>query len=637
MMNDPAQPQRLDRTGSLRSFFTAGNGRLLRHSFLIAFLLVSGGLLTSGAVELTFRYDESVRSIRLLQQEMADGAASKIQQYIDSITQQLEMVSQTPELVTEGITESYTFLLHKLLRVSPAITTVTLLDIKGHEQLRLSRVDMVNQNKSPDDVSDQALVQAKTGASFFGPVYFVRQSEPYMHIAVPIELFAGEVIGVLMAEVNLTYIWEVISRIKVGQAGYAYVVSPEGDLIAHPDISLALQMQNLKHLSQVQEALSGRPSPSTQPNLQGEDVYTTHAPIPNLGWVVLVERLGEEAYGPLYASLMRLGFLLVLGIGIAGVASWGVVRRVLRPIDELRWGAEAFGAGALHHRITVETGDELQMLAETFNHMAEQLQAAHANLEHQVEVRTAELARSVAELELVSQHKSRFLAHMSHELRTPLNAIVGYTELMLDNAFGDIPDEARENLERVEQNSNHLLGLINAVLDFSRIEAGGYTLSIAEYSLRDLIESTVVALEHAAAAKQLTVTVTIPSELPIGRGDERRLAQVWYNLVGNAITYTDAGGDIGIEAAVLEGGVFRVAVTDTGPGIAPEDQARIFDPFEQAHASPTRVQSGTGLGLAICRTIIELHGGSIGVSSTPGQGATFWCTFPVRTADEKEL
>ena len=211
-------------------------------------------------------------------------------------------LSCIPEIVTEGITDSYNFLLHKLLRVAPAVTTVTLLDIKGQEKLRLSRVEMIDQNDVPDRFTDQAIVQAKTGASFFGPVYFVRDSEPYMRIAVPIELFAGEVIGVLMAEVNLKYIWDVISSIYVSEMGYAYVVSSEGDLIAHPDISLVLQMQNLTHLRQVQGALSGLPAPSTQRNLQGQDVYTTHASIPKLGWVVFVERLEAEAYGPLYAS-----------------------------------------------------------------------------------------------------------------------------------------------------------------------------------------------------------------------------------------------------------------------------------------------------------------------------------------------
>ena len=636
-MHDDAKPYRFARTWSLRSFFVRGDGRLLQRAFLTAFLLVSGGLVTSGGGELIFRYQESVASIRLLQQEMAESAAFKIQQYIESITQQLEMVSQTPELVTEGITDSYQFLLEKLLRVAPAITTVTLLDIKGREKLRLSRLAIAEQHMPPKDVANRVLARVKTGGLFFGPVYFVRHSEPYMRIATPIELFAGEVVGALIAEVNLTHIWHVIAGIHVGKTGYAYVVSLTGDLIAHADMSLALQMLNLQHLSQVRRALNGQSDLSIQQNLQGEAVYATHASISNLGWVVLVERLGSEAYGPLYASLMRLGCLLVLGVGIAGAASWQVVRRVLRPIEELRRGAEQLGASMLHHRIRVATGDELQLLAETLNRMAEQLQISYASLEQQVEARTEDLARTVAELEIVSQHKSRFLAHMSHELRTPLNAIVGYTELMLDNAYGEIPSEARENLQRIERSSRHLLGLINAVLDFSRIEAGRYALSISAYSLRDLIETAAVALENTATAKGLTLTVAGLDELPMGWGDERRLAQVWFNLVGNAIAYTEAGGHIGIEATVAEGDFFRVAVTDTGPGIAPEDQDRIFEPFEQAHASPTRVQSGTGLGLAICRQIMDMHSGSIGVISTPGQGSTFWCVFPIRIADQKEL
>jgi signal transduction histidine kinase len=297
-------------------------------------------------------------------------------------------------------------------------------------------------------------------------------------------------------------------------------------------------------------------------------------------------------------------------------------------MEELRLGVEKLGAGDLHHRIHLQTGDELQMLADAFNRMAEQLQASHTELELKVEGRTQELARSLADLEIVSQHKSRFLAHMSHEVRTPLHAIVGYTQSILDNIYGEIPEKVRESLGRVHYSSNHLLQLITDVLDISRIEAGRYELSIAEYSLLSIVKTVVIAVENLAAAKQLTVRVTAASNLPIGQGDESRLTQVLLNLVGNAITYTESG-EIGIEVSVSEG-LYTLRVTDTGPGIAPEDQQRIFKAFEQAHASPERVRSGAGLGLAISKTIIELHCGRIGVKSRLGKGSTFWCTFPVR-------
>src|SRR5205814_9815947 len=169
-----------------------------------------------------------------------------------------------------------------------------------------SRVEVTRPEDLGDRSSAEAFVQARGGTSFFSPVYFVRQSEPYMHIAVPIEPFAGEVIGVLIAEVNLKYIWEVISQIKVGQTGYAYVVSREGDLIAHPDISLVLQKQNLKNLGQVQAALARAPGPfGAQPNLFGRQVFSAYATIPDLRWAVLVERPATEAYAPLVASIFR--------------------------------------------------------------------------------------------------------------------------------------------------------------------------------------------------------------------------------------------------------------------------------------------------------------------------------------------
>ena len=240
------------------------SGRLLRRTFLIALFVVSSGLLISGAVELAFRYQESVAEIGALQKEMANGAAFKIQQFVQDLEKTMRASTQTPELITDGLTPAYEFYLIKLLGLAPAITTITALDQDGHEKLKLSRVQLFRPQDLRDRAADDAFVQARQGTSYFSPVYFVKNSEPYMRIAVPVERFAGNVIGVLLAEVNLKYVWDVIAHITVGETGYAYVASREGDLIAHPDINLVLQRRNLKSLPQVQAALSNAPPLSRQ-------------------------------------------------------------------------------------------------------------------------------------------------------------------------------------------------------------------------------------------------------------------------------------------------------------------------------------------------------------------------------------
>ena len=239
-----------------------------------------------------------------------------------------------------------------------------------------------------------------------------------------------------------------------------------------------------------------------------------------------------------------------------------------------------------------------------------------------------ELEEKGRELAEASRHKGQFLANMSHELRTPLNAILGYTELILDQIYGEVPDRIREVMDRIDRSGRHLLGLINDVLDLSKIEAGQLTLGLADYSLQEVVHAVVTQVEALAAEKGLALRVTVASELPAGRGDERRLTQVLLNLVGNAIKFTEAG-EVGIDASVRDG-AFVVAVRDTGLGIAPADQAKIFEEFQQADSSSTRKKGGTGLGLSIARRIVALHGGRLTVESTPGAGATFTFTVPVR-------
>jgi signal transduction histidine kinase len=216
---------------------------------------------------------------------------------------------------------------------------------------------------------------------------------------------------------------------------------------------------------------------------------------------------------------------------------------------------------------------------------------------------------------------------MSHELRTPLNAILGYTELILDNIYGEAPDKMRQVLERVQINGRHLLGLINDVLDLAKIEAGQLTLSLAFYSLGDVVHGVINSVEPLATEKHLKLKVDVPTHLPRGHGDERRVAQVLMNLVGNAIKFTDEG-QITVKASAANGS-FTVAVSDSGPGIRIDDQTKIFDEFQQANNSSTKDKAGTGLGLSIAKRIVEMHGGHIWVESIPSKGATFFFTLPV--------
>jgi signal transduction histidine kinase len=245
-----------------------------------------------------------------------------------------------------------------------------------------------------------------------------------------------------------------------------------------------------------------------------------------------------------------------------------------------------------------------------------------------------EVEQKGRELAIASEHKSQFLANMSHELRTPLNAVLGYAELLADGLYGDMPHKAIEVLERIQHNGKHLLGLINDVLDISKIEAGQLTLALEDYSLETMVQQVASATESLARSKGIELKTEIPSGLPLGKGDERRLTQVLLNLVSNAIKFTDSGS---VEIRVdMERDQFHIGVKDTGPGIASEDHEKIFGEFQQVDNSSTRKKGGTGLGLSISRKLISLHGGRIDLSSAIGVGSTFSIVVPVRVNQQSQ-
>ncbi|MGM4914558.1 ATP-binding protein [Rhizobium sp. 768_B6_N1_8] len=283
------------------------------------------------------------------------------------------------------------------------------------------------------------------------------------------------------------------------------------------------------------------------------------------------------------------------------------------------------GALVVRRRKPGEFDEQVVRLMETF--------AAQSVLAIQNAKLFREIEEKGRELEAASRHKSQFLANMSHELRTPLNSVLGFTELLVDGIYGELPDKAKTTVARVQANGRHLLGLINDVLDLSKIEAGQLTLALEDYSVGQIVRSAVTAVEPLAHSKGLSLAATVAENLPLGRGDERRLTQVLLNLAGNAVKFTETGA-LDIRADAVDGH-FEISVRDTGPGIAPKDQVLIFEEFQQVDNSSTKQKGGTGLGLAISKRIVEMHGGTISVESVPGSGSTFRMRIPIRVEDVK--
>ena len=956
---------RLGRVGSVVGASTVRSRLFVKYVALFVTVVVLA-LVANGVFEIWFSYQEHKASLIGIEREQAEGAAGKIEQFITEIESQVGWTTQLPW--SDGTLEQRRFDALRLLRQVPAITELAQVDASGHEQLRVSRLTMDVVGSGIDDSQKPEFTEAVAHKVYYGPVYFRRESEPYMTLSL-----AGtrRDTGVSIAQVNLKLIWDVVSKIKVGEGGRAYVVDADGRLIAHPDISLVLRNTDMSGLVQVRSARAAVANNSGEQvqeakDITGHKVLTAYAPVARLGWLVFVETPIEEAYAPLYASIERTGFVLFGALALAFVAGMFLARRMVVPIQALRAGAARIGSGDLTQRIKIKTGDEVEGLADQFNEMAGRLEESYADLEKKVEDRTRELseslqqqtatadvfkvisrstfdlrtvldtlvestarlceadmaairmpkdtgyqhvasygippdyieamraaplksgrssvigrvllerqtvhihdvradpdfvlldiqraqgwrtalgvplmregapigvlflsckqvkpftdkqiellntfadqaviaientrllnelrgrtdelARSVEELRalgevsqavnstldletvlstivskavplsetdagaiyvfdeaarefrlratygmteemigalthrhigldepviapalarrepiqiadlreqatsatneiilhagfrallvaplmrvdeivgmlvvrrrtpgefakttvdliktfaaqsvlaiqnarlfheiedkgrqlaVASQHKSQFLANMSHELRTPLNAILGYTELILDSIYGEAPARMRTVLERVQTNGKHLLGLINDVLDLSKIEAGLLTLSLADYSIQDMVQGVYVAVEPLASSKKLGFRIEVPPGLPPARGDDRRLTQVLLNLVGNAIKFTDAG-EVAVKAAASNG-AYTISVCDTGPGIARTDQAKIFEEFQQADYSQTKTKGGTGLGLSIAKRIVEMHGGRLWVEFEPGQ------------------
>jgi signal transduction histidine kinase len=608
--------------------------RLVRNYFFIFAALIGGGMVTSGLLEIYFRYYENQEQIAVTQGEAAKAAVTKIAQYILEIEGQMKSATLSQVVAVNGLAPEYRFEMSKLLYVAPSITDVAAVDRQGTARLQVSRFRATELSEKTDYSKSPAFLQSQQGVTFFGRVYFVRDSEPYLTMAVPIERFPGSIIGVLVAEVNLRYIWEIVRDIRVGKAGYAYIVARSGDIIAHPDIGLVLNRRKADHLEQVKAAL--RPAPVIQKpesmvtsSLTGEKVLSSYAFLPGLDWAVVVEQPLGEAYERLYASLLRTSTLVLLGLGMALLAAAYVARRVVRPLHTLQRGVERIGKGDLDFRLQIATGDEIQTLAEEFNKMAAALRDAYANLEDKVRERTQELMIANERLKELDKMKSLFLSNVSHELRTPLTAIGGLVDNMIDGLTGPLNGKQTRYMTGIKDSTERLARLIRDLLDLSVIETGKSELKPARFSLRSLIHEVVETLKPLAVEKRISVEIARTNGDATAWADRDKITQVLTNLIVNAVKFSPAGGSLKLGMAPAnDGGLLEVSVSDTGPGIPPAEVERIFQEFYQISQPGREKTLGVGLGLAISKKLVEMHGGKIRVESVPGEGSTFFFTLP---------
>lgn len=609
-------------------------GRLVRHYFVISVILIGTGLISSGLLEIYFRYRESNENLNVLQQEVAAAAAFKAEQFIRQIEAALRTATRSPEIARSGLSETFQPELTRLLLVTPAIEEAVALDLAGHIRLRASRFRAVLPEDGDDMPPQNVFEAAKQGRSVFGPVYFARGSEPYNSISVPIERFAGELAGVLWAKVNLKYIWDVIQDIRIGKAGYAYIVTRSGDLVAHPDLSLVLRRHNLAHLRQVGTAFQSNSMRDRRgvraQSFQGTDVFATYAFIPSLDWAVIIEQPLSDAYEPLYASVFRTSSLLLVGLGMALLASIFVARRVVRPLEALRYGVERIGKGDLNFRLHVKTGDEMETLAEEFNKMTGALQDAYTSLENKVAERTQELSIANQRLKELDRLKSAFVSNVSHELRTPLTAVEGLSDNMLDGLTGPLNDKQVRYITGIKESAERLARLIDDLLDLAIIESGRLELKPTSFSVVSLIDEVTDTLRPVAEEKSIHLETDPQDPNLTIWADRDKVIQVMTNLIGNAVKFTPVAGTVKI--AVENDGArwVQVSVADTGPGIEPEAADRIFEEFYQSSQRNGDKSKGVGLGLAISKKLVEMHGGKIWVRSAMGTGSTFFFTMPGR-------
>ena len=597
-------------------------------------------LLLTSAPEAYFAFRENKQNIAQLQSAEARLAANRVNNFLEYQERQLMEVDRLPWMSGVFTEADRVSEYERLMKQVPAIMEIEHIDASGQTAMRISRTDPNRLAAPPSRGNDAAIREAKRLGKWYSPTYLREGNMPHVTLAMTV---GDERAGVTIAHINLKFVADVVATMRFGRAGQAYIVDSANKLVAHPNLSLVLRRMDLSGLLPAylldrgkrgpnrsdapgeKSAVSG-PLPSLaffeSESLEGARVLSSAVHIATTDWWVVVEQPYSEALSGVFDTLKRtLGFLL-LGLALAFASSYLLARMFAAPILRVQRGAARIGAGDLSTRIDLHSGDEIEDLAAEFNKMAAQLEEYTTGLEKMV-------ADKTAQLELANRHKSEFLANMSHELRTPLNAVIGFSDVLKEQYFGLLNDKQQEYVRDINDSGQHLLSLINDILDLSKIEAGRMDLDLSRFNLPAAIDDALVLVRERAHRHNLQIKSSIGADIGDMVADERKLKQILINLLSNAVKFSHPGGSV-LVAAMRGAGEVIVSVKDSGLGVAPHDQAAIFEEFHQLTTEGHPRQEGTGLGLALTKRFTELHGGRIWVESEAGKGATFSFTLPDR-------
>jgi len=594
-------------------------------------------LLVTSVPEAYFAFRENRARIAELQSAEARLAASRVTSFLEYHERLLTEVDGLPW--RSGVLDEADRVAEyeRLMKLVPAVMQIEHIDVAGKRAMRISRTDPNLVGTAPTAAALTAAQQARRTGKWYSPTYLREGNVPYVTLA----LAAGEGRnGASVVQINLRFVTDMVAQMRFGVAGQAYILDSASKLVAHPNLSLVLRGIDLggKLPAALLTGLTAiEPDSQSQPGMaffeseaiEGGRVLSSAVRIEAPGWWVVVEQPYSEALSSVFGTLRRTAGFLLLGLGLAFVASYLLARTFSAPILRLQRGAARIGAGDLSARIDVQSGDEIEALANEFNKMAAQLEEYTTGLEKMVSQKTAQL-------EQANRHKSEFLTNMSHELRTPLNAIIGFSDVLREQYFGELNAKQMEYAHDIHQSGQHLLSLINDILDLSKIEAGRMELNESRFHLPTTIDNALVLIRERALELNLSVKADIAAEIGDFVADERKVKQILINLLSNAVKFSHPNGWVLLTASRGTKEVV-ISVQDAGDGVALEDQAAIFEEFHQLNRPGSAKQEGTGLGLALARRFVELHGGRIWVDSQPGNGATFSFSLPDREMAPAQL